>query len=63
MAALGRIPDIQLIGFMQIQGLFPKRPLFPKADIQIGRNWVKLGSAFGQKQTFSGNLSTKLQLA
>ncbi len=25
-------------------------PLFPKADVQIGRNWVKLGAAFGQKR-------------
>jgi hypothetical protein len=30
----------------------PERPLFPKAAAQIGRNWVKLGSANGQKRTF-----------
>jgi hypothetical protein len=27
--------------------------LFPKADVQIGRNWENLGSANGQKRTHS----------
>jgi len=31
----------------------PERPLFPKAAAQIGRNWVKLGAAFGQKRTLA----------
>ncbi len=26
-------------------------PLFAKADVQIGRNWAKLGSAFGHKRS------------
>jgi len=30
----------------QMEGL-----LFSKADVQIGRNCVKLGSAFGQERT------------
>ena len=25
--------------------------LFPKADVQFTRNWVKLGSAYGHKRT------------
>ena len=28
------------------------RPLFPEADVQIGRNWVKLGSVFAQNEIF-----------
>jgi hypothetical protein len=32
-----------------------ERLLFPKAAIQIGRNWVKLGSAFGQERTLAGS--------
>ena len=31
----------------------PECLLFPKAAVQIGRNWVKLGSANGQKRTFA----------
>jgi hypothetical protein len=34
--------------FCENLGDIPECPLFPKAAVQIGRNWVKLGSAFGQ---------------
>jgi hypothetical protein len=29
----------------------PECPLFPKAAVQIGGNWMNLGSAFGHKRT------------
>jgi len=28
-----------------------KCPLFSRADVQVGRNWMNLGAAFGQERT------------
>ncbi len=46
----------QVDQFCENLGDIPECPLFSKAAVQIGRNWVKLGSAFGHKPPVRRNV-------